>query len=134
MKHYNMSSLVGKTMRSVFRTSAHGEDGIEFRTETGELWVVMHAQGCCESVTVEDITGDLQDLVGTPIVMAECITKDGNAADAPPPPVSYSPESSTWSFCKFATAKGYVTVRFFGTSNGYYGETADLFGPERYEA
>ena len=134
MKHYNMSSLVGKTMLSAFRTSAHGEDGIEFRTETGELWVVMHAQSCCENVTIEDITGDLQDLVGAPIVMAECVTKDGNAADAPPPPLSYSPESSTWSFCKFATAKGYVTVRFFGTSNGYYGETADLFGPERYDA
>lgn len=130
MDIYPVEELIGKTMRSVRRTSDHGEDGIEFITDTRVLWVVMHAQGCCETVTVEDITGDLDDLVGSPIVMAEASSQGGKDDGAPPSPNEYD-ESSTWTFYKFATAKGYVTIRFFGSSNGYYGESADLFGPEK---
>ena len=129
MDQYDMGTLVGKTMMSVERTSKHGNDGIEFIDAEGDVWVVMHAQDCCESVDIDDIEGELQDLVGVPLTMSECVTQDGKHADAPTSPCGEC-DSSTWSFCKFATVNGYVTVRFFGESNGYYGETADLYGPE----
>ena len=76
----------------------------------------QHHQDCCEHVYIEDICGDLNDLVGSPLLEAEEVS-DYNAA----PLVDYE-ESHTWTFYKFATRKGFVTVRWYGSSNGYYSE------------
>jgi hypothetical protein len=116
--YYNedLSQIVGKTMCAVTKL---GNECIEFYSDAGEHWRMFHSQDCCEHVTIEDIVGDLQDLVGSPIVAAECVANGDS-----PKEQEYPDESFTWTFYKLATSKGYVTIRWYGASNGYYSETA----------
>ena len=51
-------------------------DEIVFTVDDGSQYRLYHNQDCCESVTVEDIIGNLDDLVGAPILMAEEVTYD----------------------------------------------------------
>lgn len=73
---------------------------------------------------VEDVVGDLSDLVGKPMVMAEMVEhvcKNPDGIEIP----EYQ-DSFTWTFYKLATVNGYVTIRWYGESNGYYSETVDF--------
>jgi len=92
---------------------------IRFVTVDGDIYRMFHYQDCCESVYVESVVGDVQDLVGEPILVAEEVTSHDNPEDAE---VSEYQESFTWTFYKLATRKGYVDIRWYGESNGYYSE------------
>lgn len=115
--HTKFADLLGKTLASVIVNEA--QDEIRFTTNDGRTYLMYHYQGCCESVSIESIVGELQDLIGSPILKAEESTSDetpeGYKHD-------YQPESQTWTFYKLATIKGYVDIRWFGSSNGYYSE------------
>jgi len=113
----DVSVLMFKTLSAVERE----EDELVFVTDSGERYRMYHRQRCCESVTIEDIVGELTDLVGSPILMAEEVS---NSTD--PPLNRWNPDSYTWTFYKFATVKGYVTIRWYGESNGYYSESVDF--------
>lgn len=111
------SDLLGKTLVSV--VGKVGDDAIDFRTTEGETFRLYHEQDCCETVSVEDICGDLADLVGSPITQAEESTSDVN-----PPGVTIEYQDCfTWTFYRIATAKGQVVIRWYGESNGYYSES-----------
>ncbi len=110
------SNLVGKTLSVV---TQNGRDSIDFEATTGERWQMFYEPDCCAVCEIEDVVGDLQDLVGSPIVMAETSTSSDN-------PRHESDDSFTWTFYKLATVKGYVTIRWYGSSNGYYSEAASF--------
>lgn len=118
-KHAEFSELLGKVLSSCERD---GNEQITFETTTGEVYRMLYYPDCCASCEIESIEGDLSDLVGTPIVMAEEVQN----AEQEPPGSEYGYESYTWTFYKLATIKGYVTIRWFGSSNGYYSESASF--------
>lgn len=112
------NELLGKTLTEV--TGAVGGDEIVFTETGGKRFKLYHDQDCCESVNVEDICGDLADLIDAPIVEAEEISNSEPCFEARAKPS----DSFTWTFYKIRTAKGAVTIRWLGESNGYYSESA----------
>ena len=114
------ADLVGKTFVSI----KPGDDVIEIVCADGAIYVMHHDQECCEHVRVESIVGDLADLVGTPILVAEEASNRTHPEDYKTDD-NYG-ESFTWTFYKLATVKGWVDIRWLGESNGYYGETVEL--------
>jgi hypothetical protein len=113
-----LALMKGKTFVKVEGSVGSGE--MLFVTAEGERFLFGHYQDCCESVDINDIVGDLQDLVGEPLLIAE------EVSGATEPDEEHY-ESYTYTFYKFATRKGYVDVRWLGESNGYYSESVDLF-------
>jgi hypothetical protein len=86
-----------------------------------EVFHFYHSQDCCESVYIESVVGDLADLVGSPILMAEEVSGESPAGF-----VENDYGCIEWTFYKFATIKGYVDVRWFGESNGYYSTSVTM--------
>ena len=86
---------------------------------------MYHMQDCCESVSIEDIVGDLDDLVGTPLLLVEEVS-NYEPEERPVDEDNYYDESETWTYYRFRTIKGSVDIRWYGTSNGYYSESVDI--------
>lgn len=116
----HVEDLIGKTLVNI--AGGVGDDAIRFVCSDGDEFLMHHEQDCCESVSVESISGDLGDLIGSPILKAEEATSDTN----PEGVIKEYQDSFTWTFYKFATAKGYVDIRWYGESNGYYSERVDF--------
>ena len=98
-------------------------------TEDGYKYSMYHDQDCCESVYIESVVGDLEDLLNEEILVAEESSSNENPADAK---VSEYQESFTWTFYKLATRKGYVDIRWYGESNGYYSESVSVVKEKMY--
>lgn len=119
----NFTQLIGKTLTEI--TGKIGDDELRFVADNGDKFKLYHDQYCCESVTIEDICGDLNDLIGSPILQAEESTSEENPDDAKEEKIKYQ-ESFTWTFYKLSTIKGSVTIRWYGESNGFYSESVDF--------
>ena len=118
--YVDFKELEGKTLKEV----NVGTDKITFLTEGGDSYTMAHIQDCCESVYVEDVVGDMQELIGSPILLAEEVA---NEDERPPEHDLPYEDSHTWTFYKLRTNSGDVTIRWYGSSNGYYSESVQFW-------
>ena len=120
-----LKDFIGKTLQSVIVDRNNQEDSILFVFDDGTRYKMFHNQDCCEDIRINDICGDTEDLIGKPLLMAEEVT---NSEDLLRDEIKdvYPNVSFTWTFYKLATIKGSVTIRWFGTSNGYYSEEVSI--------
>ena len=87
-----------------------GSGEVRIVTDKGTLRL-FHYQDCCESVYVNDVTGDPADLIGAKVLELREDTKDNEDC-------SYGDQR--WTFYNLVTDKADTTIRWSGSSNGYY--------------
>ncbi len=107
-----------REMAGLVFSSVRTEDDLLVFENDDVRYIFHHIRDCCESVYIEDIIGDLSDLVGVPLLQADEVSGTENDTR----PLNSWDASHTWTFYNFSTIKGSVTVRWYGTSNGYYSE------------
>lgn len=118
----DFSDMKGLTLSHISINDDKNE--MDFTTLEGRKFRLYHERDCCECVGIEEIHGDLTDLLNNPLLECEEISNEGlnvlmGLDDCPD-------VSCTWTFYKLGTIKGCVTIRWLGTSNGYYSESVEF--------
>lgn len=111
-----LHAMIGRLVQGV--TTDH-IDEIRFQFSDADV-VFYHNQDCCESVQIDDINGNLQDLVGNILLVADERISDEPEGD------DQNNESDTWTFYTFRCNAESVDVKWHGYSNGYYSERVDV--------
>lgn len=125
-KEVGFNILEGKTINKVDGLT-EGSDDVLFHMSDGQSYHMYHEQDCCESVSIEDINGDVEDLIGQRVLLAYENHRDDKAPPEDPDEKDYyCDESETWTFYRIQTPKGLVVIRWLGQSNGYYSESVDF--------
>ena len=97
---------------------------------------ILHMYDCSETVEIIDVVGDVEDLIGAPVVDVSIISspehpdfiallnQNPEAANKPYElnDTKNADEEVSWSFTKIRTTKGEVSLRWLGHSNGWYSE------------
>ena len=107
-RNCDISELKGK---KILMLEGDLRNDIIFICSDNSKYQMYHRQDCCENVSVEEIIGDINDLIDSEILMSECVTNSEVEQN------QYG--WSLWTFYKFATNKGYVTIRWLGESEYY---------------
>lgn len=117
-QYRNIEELKGQIAVNIVHIEHDGNDALQFEMEDGSEYIMTHIQDCCENVYIEEIIGDLDDLIGVPFVEAD---EESNVEDD-----QEDDYRTRWTFYKLGTSKGFVTLRWYGSSNGYYSEDVDF--------
>lgn len=118
-KNYKtFESLKGKLLTSIEK----GEDEIVFSTSSGERYLMSHYQDCCESVTISEIIGEIDNILNLEILEAQ--EKIGHGEEESKEfNKKYRYDSVTLTDFVLKTKKGNLIIKWIGISNGYYSES-----------
>ncbi len=70
----DISELKGKVLKSIINNG----NELLFETLDNIKYKMYRIPDCCESVCLEDVAGDLNDLIGVPIVIARVETNSNS--------------------------------------------------------
>lgn len=101
-------------------------DSVElyFYCKDGFVICMYHEQDCCEDVFLES-ADSIENKVDIYTDCDWCELEE--ISDVVQPQLKgYYNDSFTWTFYKVKTNKGYDTIRWYGSSNGYYSESVDF--------
>lgn len=110
----SLSDLFGKEVKEVigchigsYKMTIKFTDGYSLTFEPADT---------CAKVEIDDIVGDPHGMVGNKLFHAE-VSSNKNLEPRDRYDTSYR-----WTFYKFRTIDGYVDIKWYGYSNGYYSE------------
>lgn len=118
--------LKGKTLTKIEHVPDTDTDDVPesliFFCSEGDRYRMTHDQGCCEHVYLESTCGDLKDLIGAPLTVAEERSFQGTYLV-----FNYGSEHSVgWTYYHFSTTKGSVVLCWRGDSTIYYSVDVSL--------
>ena len=113
-RNVQFAELLGSTILSIEGMVSESEN-VTIVTDRG-VFAMRHEQDCCEHVRLNDVVGDVADLIGHQVIKCEEATQEGETGWG----------TNTWTFYHISTIKGTVTLRWLGESNGYYSESVDF--------
>ena len=105
--------------KTIKRILFYGDQAVHFSFADAPPLLLYHDQDCCESVWLEAVVGEVKDLLGSPLLVAEERTQYYDAS-----PDSYG--DLEYTFYEFATVKGSLNLCWRGESNGYYSTSVDI--------
>lgn len=114
MKTVPFNTLLNETLTFI-KVSADS-DVVTFVTRSGKTFQMYHEQECCENVQIEEIHGNLIDLLASPI--NSCSVSKSSVPWGMLGSDEYGGIQER-TFYKLSTIYGSVTIRWLGTSNGY---------------
>lgn len=118
--NFNFNELVGKFINKIEKVNKGDNcETLIFHTEAewskdGDIYVMSREHS--KEVYIESIVGDLNDIVGAPIL---CANLESNDEDKPTKEVCDN-QSWLWTTYKLFTLKGCVGIKWFGICKGGY--------------
>lgn len=113
IKEAKFSDLVGKTLSEIKVNC----DEITFIVDETESYDMFHGQNCCEQVWIEDICGDLNSLIGVPILFADESSSQEEAVGG---------GWQEWTFYRIGCIKGSAVIRWCSDLETCYSVQVDF--------
>lgn len=113
----NFSSIVGLTFSSI--KISYDKDRIDFIAIDGSEYSMFHYQDCCESVYLTDTYENISELCNQKILQAY-ETSSKPTEDEMKKLELYDGDTNEFTFYTISTFAFSITLRWLGTSNGYY--------------